>query len=68
MTEDKVILATVDIQAIGDTYALRYTQKDVSTMKILGKTYTIPDNIPAVVQVMSADKSSIMDVDLQGTH
>lgn len=68
MHEKTRILITSDIQSIGDTYSLRYEQKDVETIKVDGKTFVLPDGLPPVVGVMSGDKSSILDVDTTGTH
>jgi hypothetical protein len=66
---DTVILLSVDIQSIGDTYVLRYTQEgDNGSITINGKTYVMPGTIPPVVAVYSANRTSAQDVDIRGTH
>lgn len=68
MSDDGVILLTNDIQAIGNTYSLRYVQNEVTTFKVGGKVYLLPAGIPPIMAVMSANKSAVTDVDITGTH
>lgn len=68
MNTDSAIIATADIQSIGDTYVLRYTQPQVNTIRVNGATFTIPSGTPPVFGVFSSSKSSSTDIDIQRTN
>lgn len=69
-----VILCTVNIVAVGDTYALKYDQIGdngkitVPTSSGNRVSILLPDNIPPVIAVYSSDKSSTSDIGIVGTH
>ncbi len=68
-TPNHVILMTADIQAVGDTFVLRYEHGNANgTINLGGKTYAMPPSIPPVISVYSAHKSSVQDIDVRGTH
>ena len=67
--KDYAILMTMDIKAVGDTFVLQYDHgSDNGKVKIGDKTYTFGTEIPSLVAVYSANKSSIQDVDILKTH
>ncbi len=66
--DEHVIVLAVDIKAIGDTYVLGYNHQGTNgTIQVSGVTYAMPSNIPPVLAVYSANKSSIQDVDVRNS-
>lgn len=70
-----LILCTADIRVIGDTYVLKYDQKeDNGSINVQRKdgtwsgTIKMPNNIPPVLAVYSTVKTSAYDIDIVSSH
>lgn len=75
VSDKYLILCTADIRVIGDTYVLKYDQKeDNGSINIQRKdgtwsgTIKMPNNIPPVLAVYSTTKTSAYDIDIVSSH
>ena len=64
-----VLLMTLDIKAVGDTYILQYKGSEVNgPVTIAGKLFDLSSLPYPVVSVISGNKSASEDLEITGTH
>lgn len=70
-----VILATANITSVGDTFALKYGHPNnngsirvMMSNGVWSDEIKLPTDIPPVIAVYSTSKTSVIDVDIVGTH